>query len=136
MSTITVIDNEHLKLFYHEDTKIVHHIYAATIGGDFLKEGLNRGVDLLLEHGAQKWLSDNRDIEGHTDEETEWINTHWLPSAIDAGWKYWSLVVPHSVMARLNMNTFVRSFYDMGVRVMVFLDPDEAMEWLINVDQQ
>lgn len=135
MPTITVLDNEHVTLYYHEDEKIVHHIYHPSIGGNALREALNTGVDLLKQYDATKWLSDNREIAGHTEEETDWINQNWLPNAIDAGWKYWALVVPHSYAARINMNEFVTSFYDMGVRVMVFVDPDEAREWLLEVDQ-
>lgn len=130
MAPITALENQHVTLYYHPDTKIVHHIYHATIGGNYLKEALNVGVDLLREHSAVKWLSDNREIEGHSHEETEWINANWLPNAVDAGWKYWALVVPHSQMARINMSEFVNSFYNMGVRVMVFVNPDEAMTWL------
>ncbi|HRF94498.1 MAG TPA: hypothetical protein PLZ51_04870, partial [Aggregatilineales bacterium] len=110
MSTITIIDNPHVKLFYHQDTKIVHHIYGPTIGGDFLQEELNAGVDLLKKYGAIKWLSDNRELEEHTREDTDWINNDWLPRAIATGWKYWALVVPNSFMARVNMIEFTESF--------------------------
>lgn len=130
MTTQTIIDNPHVKLFYETDTKIVHHRFAATIHGDYLMESMNKGVELLKQHKATKWLSDNRAINGHSEKETEWINNVWLPSAINAGWKAWALVVPDSFLARINMNEFVKSFYDKGVRIMVFTDWDEAMNWL------
>lgn len=129
-----VLENEHITMFYYPDTKIVHHIYQPTIGGDALKEGLNFGVDLLKQHNAEKWLSDNRKSDAHTDEETEWINTVWLPNAIKAGWKYWALVVPDSFLARVNQIEFVEAFFEMGVWVQVFVDPDEAMEWLTTAE--
>ncbi len=135
MNTITLLDNAHLTLFFHADKKIVHHIYKPLIGGEYLKEGLNLGIELLQEYGATKWLSDNRAIEGHTDEETHWINSDWLPRAIAAGWKYWALVVPHSLKARINMFEFTQAFYDMGIRALVFTDVDEAMIWLEDVDK-
>ncbi|HML22380.1 MAG TPA: hypothetical protein PKD09_12075 [Aggregatilinea sp.] len=130
MATITALDNNYVSLYYHEDKGLVHHIYKPGIGGEYLKEALNRGTDLLRQYGATKWLSDNSRIDAHTEEETEWINTHWLPNAIDAGWKYWALVVPHDFAARLNMGEFVQAFYEMGVRVAVFTDPAEAMDWI------
>lgn len=136
MSRRTIIENDHLTLYYHEDTKIVHHIYRASLRGETetLQEQLTVGLDLLQKNGGTKWLSDNRPFSSHTDEETEWINTEWLPRAITAGWKYWALVVPHSFASRVHMSTFTQSFYDMGLRVMVFTDLDEAMQWLINID--
>ncbi|NDJ52571.1 MAG: hypothetical protein GYB68_05710, partial [Chloroflexi bacterium] len=130
----TIIDSEAVTLYYHHDKGIVHHVYHPTIGGEALMNALNTGVALLETHGANKWLSDNRAIDAHTEEETEWANTVWLPNAIAAGWKYWALVVPSSVKGRLNMNEFVRSFDEQGVRVMVFVDPEEAMDWLERVD--
>lgn len=136
MSTITLIDNQYVTLWFHEDTGIVHHVYRRGIGGDYLKEALTRGTDYLIERKAFKWLSDNRDIEGVTDEESQWIDTVWLPRTIEAGWKYWALVVPESVMGRMNMMQFIESFANRGVMVRVFTDPDKAMDWLINVDKQ
>lgn len=50
-------------------------------------------------------------------------------------WKYWALVVPHSLAGRINMNEFVQAFYNQGVRVLVVTDPTEAMHWLETVDQ-
>lgn len=136
MSTITLIDNQYVTLWFHEDTGIVHHVYRIGIGGDYLKEALTRGTDYLIERKAFKWLSDNRAIEGVTDEEAQWIDTVWLPRTIEAGWKYWALVVPESVAGRMNMIQFVESFANRGVMVRVFTDPDVAMEWLINADKQ
>jgi hypothetical protein len=136
MSTITIIDNEHVKLYYHQDTKIIHHIYTPTVAGDFLKEELNAGVDLLKKYGAIKWLSDNRELEEHNREDSDWINNDWLPRAIAAGWKYWALIVPNSFIARVNMIEFTESFYNMGVHVMVTSHPEEGMEWLKTIDHQ
>jgi len=130
----TIIDNKKVSLYYHADTKIVHHVYHRGIGGRELKEALNAGVDLLKQHRATKWLSDNRAIDAHTEEETTWVNTVWLPNAIEAGWKFWSLVVPEDFKARINMVEFVNEFYERGVRVMVFTDPDEGMAWLEQVN--
>lgn len=134
MARITILENDYVSLYFHTDKKIVHHIYKPPIGGEHLKHALNTGVKLLKEYNAVKWLSDNRAIDATTEEETHWINTTWLPNAMDAGWQYWALVVPGTIKARMNMNEFVTAFYEEGVRVMVFTDPDEAMYWLENVD--
>lgn len=135
MPTITLIENQYVTLYYHEDKGIIHHIYRLGIGGDYLKEELLTGTDYLKKHSLTKWLSDNRAIEGVTDEEAQWINTYWLPPTIAAGWKYWALVVPDTVMARMNMFQFVMEFAEKGVRVMVFTDPDKAMDWLETIDK-
>jgi hypothetical protein len=130
MTTTTLIDADYATLQFYEDTGIVHHKLFNKITSPQLKEVLDCGVDLLKQHQAIKWLSDNRDIDPHDEEVTAWINDDWLPRAVQAGWKYWALVVPHDIKARMNMTEFVNSFYHHGIRVMVFSQLDEAMEWL------
>ncbi|GIK65583.1 MAG: hypothetical protein BroJett018_33770 [Chloroflexota bacterium] len=136
MSKLTVLDSKFASLYYYQEQKIVQHRFHRELDSDHLREVLNRGVDLLHENKACKWLSDNRAINAHSPEDTQWINNVWLPEAIAAGWKYWALVVPDDFYARINMNEFVNSFWEMGVRIMVFVDPDEAMRWLENVDRR
>lgn len=130
-----IIDNDYVTLFYHDDKKMVHHIYKADIHGDYLKEALTVGTDQLIKYGAIKWLSDNRATEGHSDEEQAWIDTVWLPRTLKAGWKYWALVLPQNVIGQMNMLHYINSFSERGVLVRVFNNPDEAMTWLEHVDQ-
>jgi hypothetical protein len=54
----------------------------------------------------------------------------WFPRVLQAGWKFWALVVPEDIMARMNLKQFVDSYFEQGLHIMVFTDPKEAMEWL------
>ncbi|MBC8170053.1 MAG: hypothetical protein H7X77_00205 [Anaerolineae bacterium] len=135
MADITVIDNKYAKLEYHTDTKIVHHTFHESLDTEHMKLVLNTGIDLLKQHHAVKWLSDNRALNPHSEEDGTWVNNDWLPRVIAAGWKFWALVVPDDVRGRMNMAEFVDMFYAKGVRIMVFSKFDEAMHWLENVDQ-
>ncbi|MBP7282797.1 MAG: hypothetical protein KBA66_14540 [Leptospiraceae bacterium] len=128
-----VLDNEYVTMWFHQDKKIVHHKYHQFLKGDYIRNQLNGGVDLLIKHKAKKWLSDNRNVGPHTADDTEWINTIWLPNAIKAGWKFWALVQPESVIAQMNLRTITKTFADMGVTVQVFSDPDIALKWLESV---
>ncbi len=135
MTQVTLLDNDYITLYYHEDKQLVHHVYKNGIYGEFLYEGLNVGTEKLIETGAYKWLSDNRAIDGVTDDESAWINEDWLPRTIAAGWKYWALVVPETAMAQMNMVQFIESFSQQGVTVRVFPDDAQAMEWITSVDE-
>lgn len=132
---VDVIDNQYAHLVFHTDAKIVHHTFHHALDSANLRLVLNTGVDLLKKHGATKWLSDNREIEAHSEEDTEWINSVWIRNAVEAGWKYWALVVPHDFLAQVNMVDFVNTFYEKGVRIMVFTALDEAMQWLTSIDK-
>lgn len=130
MSETKVLDNEYATLTFHDDHKIVHHTFHKAIGGDDFRAVLNTGVDLLSKHHAAKWLSDDRHNSALSDEDTNWSMTNWFPRAKEAGWKFWGLVVPPDLMARLNLKEFVDMYYEQGLRIMVFTDPNEAMTWL------
>ena len=134
MATQHLLSNECLEMFYYEETKIIHHIYTDKIGGECLREQLNLGVDLMQRYGAVKWLSDNSAIDGHAEADLKWTEEDWLPRAVAAGWKYWALVVPENLHARMDMWQVTRMFHDHGVHQNVFTDPDEAMAWLINAE--
>jgi hypothetical protein len=125
-----IIDNEYAVLTYYADSKIVHHRFKRPISGQNLYEVVDMGVELLKKHGAQKWLSDDRANGPMPQKDLDWANDNWFPRAIAAGWKFWALVVPEDVMGRMNMKDYVMSFHEKGIRVMVFTNPDEAMEWL------
>ena len=128
--TQEILHNDHATLYYHEDEKIVHHVFHQPIGGDDFRSVLTHGVDLMAENEATKWLSDDRKNSGVNEEDTQWVHETWFDSAKEAGWKYWALVVPEEVSGRMNMTQFVDMIYEAGIRVMVFSDPDEAMDWL------
>jgi hypothetical protein len=134
MSDITVCTNEYATLVYHADKKIVHHTFHQPIGGDEFRSILNMGAETLREHGASKWLSDDRNNASLSQEDTDWSINDWFPRSVQAGWKYWALVVPPNILAQLNLKEFVDLYYEKGLRIMVFTEPEEAMEWLIAVD--
>jgi hypothetical protein len=134
--SVTVLDNEYATLKYHPDTKIVHHVFHKPISGAEFRNVLNEGVKLLQQYGAHKWLSDDRNNSALSDEDTEWSKTDWFPRAQAAGWRFWALVVPADLMARLNLKEFVDTYYELGLRTMVFTEPEEARKWLAGVSEE
>lgn len=136
MSVITVRDTAHYQLLFHEDEKIVHHVYKPSMGSAQLKELLNAGTDLLRQYRAAKWLSDNRQLQtAFTEDDAAWVNNVWLPETVRAGWKYWAMVVPESLIGQADHIQYVESFHGSGVRVSVFSNVDEAMDWITTVDR-
>lgn len=91
---------------------------------------MNSGAELLEKHKAAKWLSDDRENSALSPEDTQWSMENWFPRAKAAGWKFWALVVPPDIMARMNLKEFVDSYYEQGLRIMVFSEPQEAQAWL------
>ena len=136
MQVINYVNDAGGQLMFFPKEKIVSHHFERTLDSKQLKTILGGGVDVLKKYGAQKWLSDNRQLVQHSAEDGQWINAFWVPSAIAAGWKYWALIVPEQEHGRMNMAEFVTTFYNQGIRVMVFTDFKCAWEWLLDVDNK
>ncbi len=130
MTYETVISNGQVSLVYHPDTKIVHHEFRQFVFGEQFRTVLMTGLDLMREHGACKWLSDDRGNASLAKEDMDWADSVWLPAVCDAGWRYWAAVMPESVIGQMNIRKWADKFRSVGVTAMAFSDPDAAMAWL------
>ncbi len=130
MSPITIVDNEYITLQYLPDTKIIYHTIHKPIDGQPLKDALNAGTDALIQHGACKWLSDDRNNGPLSQEVVEWGLNDWDPRTIGGGWKYWANVVPRELASAGTLMPLIEILYGMGLRMMVFTDLDKATQWL------
>lgn len=128
-----VLENEWATVRYEPTHKYIHHTWHKPISGEPLRECLNMGLDVLLKNGGTKWLSDDRKNAELGPEDIEYGLTNWGPRAAQGGWKYWALVVPESMAGRLTMSGIVEAYFKMGVRVAVFVDLEEAQDWLIKM---
>jgi hypothetical protein len=88
------------------------------------------GLEAMKKYRAQKWLSDDRNNPALGSEDTEWNKAHWMPKAVEAGWKYWAIVQPKEFAAKYTLGTAVPDLTGRGIIVRMFNDPEKAMEWL------
>ncbi|NDJ63169.1 MAG: hypothetical protein GYB67_18765 [Chloroflexi bacterium] len=131
MAIIEAINSEFATLVYNDEHQFVHHTFHKDIEGDDFRNVLLTGVEFLRTKNAQKWLSDDRNINRMSDEDTQWSIDVWSPTAIQAGWKFWALVVPETMAGQLAMIDFVQTYSHYGVLVRVFTELEPAREWLI-----
>lgn len=131
--TQLVIDNDYASLIYYPDYKIVHHSFKKPIGGEAFRSVLIRGIELLKQHGATKWLSDDRANSALPEEDAKWGTEWWFPHAQAVGWKHWGLIVPDDTLGRIDMSKFVFDFAQKGVRVALFPEPAKGLDWLISL---
>jgi hypothetical protein len=130
MSRITVLDTDYVTLWYYPETKIVSHVFHKFVYGDQFRQVLERGLEIFQEHGAQKWLSDDRKNSALPAADSEWALNDWNPRVYAAGWKYWALVMPDKVAGQTNMEWIMRENIEQGLVIQVFEDSDEALKWL------
>lgn len=133
MSKITILDKEYVTLWYHPESKIVHHQFHKFIYGDKFREVLEKGLEIFKQYGATKWLSDDRLNSALPAADSKWGLEDWNPRVFAAGWKYWAVVVPDKVAGQLNINWLMRENIAHGLQVKAFDDADEALKWLESV---
>ncbi|MBN1681489.1 MAG: hypothetical protein JW966_14505 [Anaerolineae bacterium] len=130
MSEIIIFDNEFITIRYLEDKKIIYHTIHKPLPDQVLKEALDAGTEALKKYGACKWLSDDRNLGPLSPEFMEYSRTDWQPRTIAVGWKYWANVVPEELVAAGSLTPVMENLYELGLRMMVFTDLEEAFRWL------
>ncbi len=126
----TILESPRMSLYYHPLEKVVHHELHSYPGLDLLQTVLLKGLELLEQHGACKWLSDDRKGGAIPKSHHEWGDKVWGPRAVKAGWKYWGLVLASDLLHTANMAKLVEVYAAQGVTVEIFSDPEEAFRWL------
>lgn len=134
MAAQVLIDNPYVTLWYHPETKILHHQMHKFIIESVFRDFLEAGTLALKQYGAQKWLSDDRKNPVLAQSLHEWARDHWFPKTRDAGWKYWAIVAPEEELGQWTMDRAVEDYKAQGIIARYFREPDEAMQWLRGVD--
>lgn len=135
MSWITIVDNAYVTMKVSPEKKIIHHTFHQPISGQPFRDYLNTGVATLKKYNVTKWLSDDRKNEAIPEEDVKWSLEDWGVRSIEAGWKYWAIVVPEGFEGRETMVDIRKHYGEKGLELRAFMAPEQAMEWLENVDK-
>jgi hypothetical protein len=123
-------DSEWVTVWYHPNAKVVHHRFHKALRGEAFRSALLAGTAVLLQHGAQKWLSDDRLVFILPQEDQEWAKNEWFPQTLKAGWKYWAIAKSEKAVVDLYLRRLAASYSAAGVRTELFTTPDEGLQWL------
>lgn len=132
MSNIVIYDSPYITVEYWPEKKLIYHTIHQPISQQLatFKEALNAGTDALQKYQLRKWLSDDRKNDPLTPEGNEWAFGNWQPRTMKAGWKYWASVVPQDLVAAGTLLPAIENLYQLGLRMMVFSNVEEAIAWL------
>jgi hypothetical protein len=127
---LTVFQHERIQVWCYPRKRIVHHQMRGPVLGRVFREALTAGVAAMKAHRCSRWLSDDRVNGALLPDDLKWAEEVWLAQAIDAGWKYWALVMPTAWIGQVNIQRHMKLYVDRGIRVSAFADPSDAMAWL------
>jgi hypothetical protein len=130
MADVTIVDNEYITIKFLPDKKMIYHTVHQPISGQNLRDALTAGFNALQKYGVSKWLSDDRKNGPMSDEDRDWGAENINRRSLEAGWKYWALVVPQQIVAAGSMAPTIEAMFDLGLRMMVFSKVEDAVAWL------
>lgn len=131
---LTVLDNEFITIWCYPQKGIIHHQFHQYAFGDAFRELLMTGADAFEANQCAKWLSDDRNFGAILPEDKAWGDAVWRPKILNAGWKYWSMVLPEKMTGKMNIQKLVIEYSALGVSTKLHDDPNEALKWLIDQD--
>ena len=127
---LVILDDDFVALRYHVRTRVVHHELRKFVHGPQFRNVLEKGLELFVKHGANRWLSDDRGNGPLKPADADWALNDWAPRVMAAGWKYWAVVMPEKVLGQMNMKRWITTYAAQGVMVHPFIDPDEGLAWI------
>jgi len=130
MASIKIMEDANISMWYHPESKILHHKIHRFFYGKAFRDALDKGVEVFQKYGAQKWLSDDRENTALSREDLEWGDRDWFPRVAKSGWKYWAIVMPEKIVGQLTMKRLADNYNARGVVTRIFSSPVEAQKWL------
>lgn len=130
MPPVKLMDNENATMWCYPEKKIIRHQYHKFMSGKIFQEFLMTGTEAMRKYGATKWLSDDRNNPILSPTDLKWGQTIWFPATLAAGWKYWAIVQPKAILAKMTMEEEVKRYAEFGITARLFSDAEEAMIWL------
>ncbi len=127
---VVALDNEYITVECDPEAGIVHHVMHRFVVSDMFRQGLEAGLALMREHGATKWLSDDRQNGVLSSADAEWAASEWQPRAIALGLRFWALLLPQGALGGMRARRIVEAERRRGLNVEVFTEPGAARRWL------
>ncbi len=125
-----VYDSESATVIAYPEKKIIYHQIHKYITDQEYKTVLSIGADNFIKFNCTKWLANDRKNSSTYVEDIGWYVENWESRIINAGWKYWAVVMPEMVTVQMFVSKFINKYKTMGIHVRAFNDVDKAMAWL------
>ncbi len=125
-------ESPYMSVWIHPRDGVVEHVIHRYVYGKRLREGLLAGTEAMANHGASKWLSDDRKNGALPRADAQWGKEIWFPRTLKAGWKYWALIVPKSAAGESSVKRLLEDYAKAGLIASVFTEPADGMAWLLS----
>src|SRR4051812_19236487 len=94
-----------------------------------MQVALEKGLELLQQKKATKWLGDTSNLAPFGHDTSNWIVHDWIPRAKTAGLKSIAYVIPKSALTRMSLGNGVPTT---NMDSAFFDNQDAAKQWLLS----
>lgn len=120
------------RIAWDEETQCVVGTWKAFANTKDFREALEKGLELVRQQKAAKWLADTRKMGPVSKKDLIWHDQEWTPRLFSAGVRYIATVVPESMPAKWSLDAVSKTqtvaHYKAEVRM--FRTLEEARAWL------
>jgi hypothetical protein len=115
------LDNEH---------RCVYAEFKSFANSAEFRASTLRIIEAIRDRQAASLVSDNRRLEGVTNEDQLWLRDTWMPLAVAAGVKRIAVVLAHSGLGKIASDEIIGKFGNTPFVTRTFDSVDEAMGWV------
>lgn len=119
-----------ITITWDENVKCIQAIGQGFVDGNSYRGSMDKGLELLKEKKASRWLADMLDQKVLSSEDQDWTIQDWTPRAVAAGIKKSAFVVPKSVIAQMSLRRMTAKVGNVELEMAYFESVEEAKKWL------
>ena len=123
-------ESNFLDISYDESINAVIMNWKSFTTFDELKQGLNKGLELLASKKARKWLGNVCKLGALGEDEQRWSNNDWFPRALAAGVKKMAVVVSTDIFNQMTVEEIMVKIPEIDLNSQTFDNFDKAYYWL------
>ena len=128
------LDQPWLSISWDPQYRCVYAEFKAFANSTELRAGSLAIIDAIGARRAVSLVSDNRRLEGVSDQDQLWLRDTWVPLAVLAGLKRIAVVLPHRGLGKIASEEILGHIGTTTFATRTFTTPSEATEWVSGVD--
>jgi len=124
-------DSRWLSLRWDAEHQCVYSEWNGFANSVELRAGMMRIIDVIRDHHATSFVSDNRKLEVVTNEDQMWIRDTWTPDAVGAGLKRIAVVLASRGLGKFASETVLNQIGKTSFATRTFATVSEAIDWAV-----
>ena len=127
----SVQDYRWLALRWDAEHRCVYSEWKGFANSVELRSGMIKIIDVIRDHHAGSFVSDNRKLEVVTNEDQLWIRDTWTPLAVGAGLKRIAVVLASRGLGKLASEAVLSQIGKTAFATRTFATVSEAIAWTV-----